>query len=354
MERHLPHKNNWIVGSNEPILVTGSNGFIGSRVVDSLLRSGFTNLRCFVRPASDITKLLRAVGTVQTGRVEIVEGNLLSREDCTKAARGARIIFHLAAGMEKTFPGAFMNSVLTTRNLLDASLAFGTLKRFVNISSFAVYSNWSIRSGGLLDESCPLESRPVERAEPYVFAKLKQDEIVREYAIKHGVPFVILRPGAVYGPENHHLSSRIGIDTFGVFIHLGGRNQLPLSYVDNCADAITLAGLTPGVDGEVFNVVDDDLPSSRQFLRSYKEHGKPFPSIYIPYYLFYSLSWLWEKYSKWSKGQLPPAFNRRRCAAYWKGNRYTNAKLKALLGWVPRTSSAEALRRYFGYVREEG
>src|SRR5438874_10347596 len=49
-------------------------------------------------------------------------------------------------------------------------------------------------------------------------------------------------------------------------------NTIPLTYVDNCADAIVLAGLKPGVDGEVFNVVDDDLPSSRRFLRLYKQN----------------------------------------------------------------------------------
>ena len=51
----------------------------------------------------------------------------------------------------------------------------------------------------------------------------------------------------------------MGIDTFGFFIHLGGSNQLPLTDVDNCAEAVVLAGLKPGVDGEIFNVVDDDL-----------------------------------------------------------------------------------------------
>src|SRR6202007_2614610 len=100
-------------------------------------------------------------------------------------------------------------------------------------------------------------------------------------------------------------------DTFGVFIHLGGSNKIPLTYIDNCADAIALAGLTPKVDGEVFNVIDDDLPSSRQFLRLYKRNVRRFRSVYIPHPMSYALCWWWEKYSHWSEGQLPPAFNRR-------------------------------------------
>lgn len=343
-----------IIGCEDRILITGSNGFIGSRVVEALLRRGFFNLRCFVRPSSDLTRLRSAIASFPQARAEVLQGNLLSREDCALAAKDATVVLHLAAGIEKTFPGSFMNCVVATRNLLDAAILGGALKRFVNISSFAIYSNRNIRRGGLLDESCELEDKPVERAEAYSFAKLKQDQLVMDYGQKHRVPFVILRPGAVYGPGTKHLTARVGIDTFGFFLHLGGSNRIPLTYVDNCADAVVLAGLKPGVDGEIFNIVDDDLPTSRHFLRMYKKYGKRFNSIFVPYWLLYIFCWSWEKYSKWSEGQLPLAFNRRRCAAYWKGNTYSNRKLKDRLGWVPSISFSEASRRYFEYVKKMG
>jgi nucleoside-diphosphate-sugar epimerase len=340
-----------IAGLDDPILITGANGFIGSRVLETLLSYGFRNLRCFVRPSSNLKRLESTMAAAGQARIEVVSGNLLSVADCARAVKGVAVIFHLAAGIEKTFPGSFMNSVVTTRNLLDAVREEGVLRRFVNISSFAVYSNRKIRRGGLLDESCELESQSVRRAEAYTFAKLKQDALLQAYGEKYGIPYVIVRPGAVYGPGASQLTGRVGIGTFGVFLHLGGSNRLPLTYVDNCAEAIVLAGLRPGVDREVFNVVDNDLPSSRQFLRMYKKRGKRFRSIFIPYRVFYSFCWLWEKYSKWSEGQLPPVFNRDRCAAYWKGNRYSNQKLKDRLGWKPRVQFSEASKRYFEYVR---
>jgi nucleoside-diphosphate-sugar epimerase len=336
------------------ILVTGSNGFIGSKVLENLLRRGFKNIRCFVRPSSSVHILDAIRATSPDARIELVQGNLLSREDCLRAAQGAEVIYHLAAGMEKTFPGSFMNSVVTTRNLLDAAVASRSMPRFVNVSSFAVYSNWNIGRGGLLDETCELESRPVERGEAYAFAKLKQDELVTDYGRKYGIPYVILRPGAVYGPGANSITARVGIDTFGVFFHLGGSNRLPLTYVDNCADAIVLAGITPGISGEIYNIVDDELPTSRRFLRLYKAHGRRFRSIYVPYWAFYCFSWLWERYAKWSEGQLPMAFNRRRCATYWKGNRYSNRKVTEQLGWRPTVSFAVASQRYFEYVRKTG
>jgi nucleoside-diphosphate-sugar epimerase len=63
--------------------------------------------------------------------------------------------------------------------------------------------------------------------------------------------------------------------------------------------------------------------------------------------------YLWEKYSNWSRGQLPPAFNRNRWNSLWKKTRYSNAKLKQCLGWAPLVSTEEGLRLYFAACREE-
>jgi nucleoside-diphosphate-sugar epimerase len=344
----------WIAASDHCVLVTGSNGFIGVKVVKTLLEYGFSRLRCFIRPSSQLGQLEKALSQFEAGRtVELVTGDLLSPEDCRKAAEGVSIIYHLAAGFDKSFAGAFMNSALATRNLLEAFLERGQPKRFVNVSSFAVYSNLSLKRGALLDEVCPLEDAPQERFDAYGFGKLKQEELVKEYGTKYKLPYVILRPGYVFGPGKRELSGRVGIDTFGFFIQVNGSSLLPLSFVDNCAEAIVLAGLKPGVEGEVFNVVDDDLLSGRQFLEAYskKVNGS---SVRVPYGVAYLLCLLWEKYSKWSKGQLPPAFNRRRCAAEWKGNRYSNRKLHERLGWKPRVPLEKAMAAFLSQFESNG
>ena len=160
-----------------------------------------------------------------------------------------------------------------------------------------------------------------------------------------------MRPGHIYGPGNEAISSRVGIGTFGVFLHLGGSNPIPFTYVDNCADAIVLAGLTRGIDGESFNVVDDDLPTSRRFLRMYKKNVGRFTSIFVPHFASYGLCYLWERYSDWSEGQIPPSFNRNRWHAFWKKTYYSNQKLKTRLGWAPRISTNEGFRRYFEACR---
>jgi nucleoside-diphosphate-sugar epimerase len=338
--------SNYIASTDDLVLVTGSGGFIGSKVVEILLEYGFSNLRCFVRPSSQLGRLEKTIDQFGAAtNVELVRGDLLSAEDCTKAAENVSVIYHLAAGFDKSFAGAFMTSALGTRNLLDAFLEVGKPRRFVNVSSFAVYSNLGLKRGGLLDESCPLEDAPQERFDAYGFGKLKQEQVVREYGREHNLPYVILRPGYVFGPGKREISGRVGINTFGLFIQVNGSNLLPLSFVDNCAEAIVLAGLRPGVDGEVFNVVDDELLSGREFLKAYNNKVSGF-SVRIPYPVAYLLCVLWENYSRWSKNQLPPVFNRRRCSAEWKGNRYSNQKLRKQLNWSPRVPLKQALEAF--------
>lgn len=361
IEMVQPHSFNpvlnsdYIVSRDERILVTGSSGFIGAKVVEKLIECGFTNLRCFVRPSSNLSRLQRWLNKVGAEtKVELVKGDLLSHDDCRAAADGVSIIYHLAAGMEKSFAGAFMNSALTTRNLMDAFLQFGKPKRFVNVSSFAVYSNLTLKRGALLDETCPLEDAPQERFDPYGFGKLKQEELVKEYGSKYELPYVIVRPGYVFGPGKRELSGRVGNKTFGLFVQVSGAQSLPLTFVDNCAEAIVLAGLRAGINGEVFNVVDDELMTGREFLKAYRNKVKSLRSIRLPYVVGYTMSLLWEKYSNWSKKQLPPVFNRRRCSAEWKENRYSNQKLKEKLGWKPRVPMGHAMEAFLAQFASNG
>ncbi len=342
----------WIVGLEDPVLVTGAGGFIGSRVVAELLRRGFGEVRAFVRNMENARKALGGLAEASQKNLRLIEGNLLSREDCKKAVEGISVIYHLAAGVgDKSYTGAFLNSVVTTRNLLDAAITSGSLKRFVNVSSLGVYTNRSLPRGAILDETCQLEPHYIERGEAYLYGKIKQEELVCDYGRRYGLSYVILRPGAVFGPGKKAITGRVGIDTFGIFLHLGGSNKIPFTYVENCAEAIVLAGLKEGVDGEVFNVVDDELPTSRDFLRLYKKKVGSFFSLPVPHPLFHVFCVMWETYSRWSKGQLPPAFNRYRCAADWKGNRYSNRKLKEMLGWEPRIPMHVALEQYLDFIR---
>lgn len=350
----LGANSDYTASTEHLILVTGSSGFIGAKVVELLLEYGFCNLRCLVRPSSDLGRLEKTIARFDArGNVELVAGDVLSPNDCAKATKDVSIVYHLAAGFDKSFAGAFMASALGTRNLINAFLKVGKRRRFVNVSSFAVYSNLGLKRGDILDETCPLEDTPQERFDAYGFGKLKQEELVKEYGTQYDLPYVILRPGYVFGPGKRELNGRVGINTFGFFIQVNGANVLPLTYIDNCAEAIVMAGLKQGIENETFNVVDDELMTSYEFLKAYKK-VKSSHSVTLPYFAGYVMCLLWEKYCKWSKNQLPPVFNRRRCSAQWKGMRYSNQKLKHRVGWKPRVPMKEAMERFLAqFVREE-
>jgi nucleoside-diphosphate-sugar epimerase len=343
------------VSRDDVMLVTGANGFIGKRVVASLLEQGFRRIRCLTRPSSNASDLQALAAKYRPqADVEIVRGNLLSRADCVEASRDVAVAYHLAlGGGGKSFPDSFMGAVVTTRNLIEALLDEGRLKRFVNISSFAVYTNRNKSRRQVLDESSEVEPNPESCGEAYCYAKARQDDLVVHYGEQRGLPWVTLRPGVVYGPGKRQLSGRIGLGTFGIFLHMGSSNRIPFTYVDNCADAIVLAGVTPGIEREIFNIVDDDVPTSRAFLKMYKRRVGPFRSISLPRPASYALCYLWERASARSQRQLPEFLNRRAWRAYWKGSRYSNRKLKERLGWTPRVSMGDGLERFFASCRTD-
>ena len=98
-------RDDFIVGQDDLLLVTGATGFIGSRVVGSLLDLGFRNLRCFARPSGEVARVEALAGHRRDGaRVEVVKGNLLSREDCAAATKGSPGRRQSVGDRDRTWP----------------------------------------------------------------------------------------------------------------------------------------------------------------------------------------------------------------------------------------------------------
>ncbi len=331
------------------ILVTGAAGFLGSVTVERLLERGETDIRLFIRPGPKRGKLDQLIAKYPRAQVEFVTGNLASAADCAKAVDGADLIYHLAAGMSGAAADLFLHTVVTSKYLLDAIVAEKRPIRTVLVSSFSVYGVADLGRGGRLDESVALESHP-ERRDLYAQAKLRQEKLFWEYREKHGLPLTVLRPGVIYGPGAKPFSNRVGLKLFGIFLHLGGSNPLPLTYVDNCADAILAAGATPEAEGQVFNVVDDNLPTCSRFLKDYRKEVEPLRVVRVPYFATMWMSRAVERYHHWSQGQLPAVFTPYKTASMWAGNRFSNAKMKSI-GWTPLVPTEEGMRRAFASAK---
>lgn len=331
--------------AEENILVTGATGYLGKRLVALLLENGATRITALHRPGAIVP-----ADWLGRSEVSLVEGNLLDPALCARLTDSKTVIYHLAAQRgTKSTPEAVLNTVVTTRNLWEGAARTALAPRCVLVSSFTVYDN-ARRRGPTLDESSPLERDPEARGEAYCYAKTLQETVTNRYA--DALDIRIVRPGAIYGEGSGSLSSRVGIGTFGVFLHLGGRNPIPLTYVDNCAWATALAGTCRGGRGDVFNVVDDDLPTSRALLRMYRDEVRSIRYIPLPKPCSWILCYLWERYSRYSQCQLPNAYNRKMWANTWRRTQFSNERLKQRLGWAPLVSTREGLRRYFGSMKE--
>lgn len=324
------------------VLVTGATGFLGRCVVESLLRHGCHDLRLVAR-SSNPALVERMAKLAPTASIEWCLGDLLEPDFSQTATRGVDVVYHLAASLSGNAAEVILNTAVGTDNLF-AALQRNGVRRVVLVSSFSVYNPGTLRWNTRLTESAPLETHP-EWRDPYTYGKLKQEALLHKYKLPHA----IVRPGVIYGEGGSVLSARIGLRVGPVFLHLGGRSWLPLTYVENCAEAVVLAGLTAGVDGEVFNIVDDELLRAHQFRRRYNREVSRLKSVTIPYPLLLLLAWAMLKYHRLSHGQLPAALTPYKVRAMWKRCRFDNTKAKRLLGWQPSIGLAEALQRTFAY-----
>ena len=324
------------------ILITGAMGFLGRRVLRRLIERGGEAVRCLVRPGSDPVVLRASLKDLPaTTQVEFFPASFNDPEALKRALDGIKIVYHIAASKSGSFAAQVANTVVGTENLMDAARD-ARVDRFVLVSSFAVMGVADLPRGAVVDESVALERHP-EWRDPYAYAKQRQERLAWEYREKHGLPVVVVRPGVIYGPGVPVLTVRIGIEMFGWLLFLGGGNPVPLTHVDNCADAVVAAGRVEGVVGEAFNVCDDDLLSARQILRQYRRSVPGVRPVPIPYWLLKILARINVWYSEWSKGNLPIVFSPYVVDCIWKRQQFSNAKAVARLNWRPRITMREGL-----------
>jgi nucleoside-diphosphate-sugar epimerase len=330
------------------VLVTGASGFLGGAVVKALLEEGERDLRCLLRPGNAPGRLALLAPQYQGAEIEIMFGDLANANHADRAVADVDVIYHLAAGMRGAPADIFRNSVVASQRLVDAIERSARPVKVILVSSVSVYGAADLPSGAVITEHTPVEPHP-EKRDIYSHAKLWQERVFWEGRRRARFLMVVVRPGVIYGAEGAPLPARIGMEVFGVFLNLGGTNPLPLTFVENCAAAVVLAGRR-GAEGEIYNICDDDPPTCGEYLTRYRREVRKLRTMRVPYVLLYQISKLLERYVHWSEGQLPPVFTPYKVSTMWKGVRFDNAKLKRL-GWKPPVPTYEALSRTFSELR---
>lgn len=324
------------------LLITGASGFVGQYVVAQALRRGH-QVSAVVRPSSDTKKLPWA----NHPAVELVRIDLRRKAGIADALKDVDAVIHLAAAKEGDFYTRFAGTVIGTENLLDAMLE-ANIMRLINISTFSVYDYLRIPSNTIINENSAIESDPLERDE-YARTKLLQEELVNEFQKNHQSQITTIRPGLIYGRDNVW-SSLLGGELAGnVWLRIGAYATMPLTYIENCADAIVRAAECEKAIGQIINIVDDNSPTQRTYVKKLKQYGMPIPkTIPVNWTLMRSIAWTMWKYNKVAlqgQAKLPGIFNPVILDARFKHFRFTNARAKEILNWTPKYSLDAALNR---------
>ena len=243
---------NW---NNKKILVTGSDGFIGSHLVEELVRRG-GKVRAFVNYNSfnswgwldhSEPELLNAL--------EVFAGDVRDPHGVKHAMKGCDVVLHLAALIAIPFsyhsPDTYVETnIKGTLNVVQAARELG-IERIIHTSTSEVYGTARF---------VPItEEHPLQGQSPYSASKIAADQIAMSFYCSFGTPVTIIRPFNTYGPRQ---SARAFIPTIITQIASGARTVKlgalhPTRDLNYVAD--TVAGFIAAVEcecsvGEVINI----------------------------------------------------------------------------------------------------
>ena len=236
------------------ILITGASGFIGSFIIEEVLKRGFETWAAIRKSSSK--------EWLQDERIRFIELNLSSKAQLVEQLRGQDFDYVVhAAGVTKCLNKADFHRINTegTKNLVEALIEVEMpLKRFVFVSSLSIF--------GAIKEQQPYEAiRESDTPQPnteYGRSKLAAEQYLEK---KKGLPYIILRPTGVYGPrEKDYFIMAKSIQQHSDFAVGYKRQDITFVYVKDVVQAVFLA-LEKGEDGRKFFLSDGEVYQSATF-----------------------------------------------------------------------------------------
>jgi nucleoside-diphosphate-sugar epimerase len=323
------------------ILVTGGTGFTGKALVRRLLDQGHQVVALDYKEGLK-TRELREWGA------EVVLGSVTDAEVVRRSMRGVEVVHHLAAAFrEMNVPDShYWNvNVQGTRNVLEAALAEG-VRKLVYCSTCGVHGNIDRPPGG--------EDAPIQPADYYQRTKYEAEPVVQEFH-RRGLPSVILRPAAIYGPGDPErflmIYRRVARGSFPMFGD--GKTLYHPLYIDNLVDAFVLAMADGAGDGEAYLIADEEYLGIEELVRRVgRSLGVEVKVPHYPVWPVVAAGHVVEKACR-PFGITPPIFPRR--VDWYRQNRaFKIDKAKRDLGYAPRVGIDEGLRRTADWYRAEG
>lgn len=241
--------------SNKTVLVTGATGFIGSHLVELLVRGG-AQVRAMSHYRGDPSlHNLEYLSEEDRRAIEVVRGDVKDPFFVRGAVAGCDLVLHLAAliGIPYSYvaPASYLDTnVQGTLNVLEACRAEGT-GRLIHTSTSECYGTARYTP---IDEDHPLQGQS-----PYSATKIAADKLVDSYHLSFGLPIVTLRPFNTYGPRQ---STRAVVPTIlsqllwgDGEVRLGSLSPVrDLTYATDTARAFLQAADAPGIEGQTIHL----------------------------------------------------------------------------------------------------
>jgi nucleoside-diphosphate-sugar epimerase len=326
--------------TREPIdLVTGATGFTGGALALELRRRG-RSVRALVRDPGK-------AGHLAAAGVALVRGDITRPDDVDRAAEGVERIFHLAAifrtagHSDEEYRAVNAGGV---DNVIAAARRHG-VARTIHCSTIGVHGN--------VKEVPATEETPENPGDIYQKTKLEGEIKARE-AFSADVPGVIFRPTGIYGPGDTRFLKLFRPIHRGRFAMVGdGETLYHFSYIDDVVEGIILCGTHPDALGRIYLIGFDEYLTLNELVARIAEilDVHP-PRARIPVTPLRVIAHLCERICV--PLGIDPPLHRRRVDFFTKNRAFSVEKAKRELGYRPRFSVEEGLRRTARWYFDQG
>lgn len=321
------------------LFVTGATGFTGGHLARELVRQGH-QVHAQVRKGSDISGL-------QDPNITLFEGSITSRDDLEEAMAGCEKVYHIAAVFRTAgHPDSYYRDINVggTVAILETAQKLG-LERVVHCSTGGVH-------GHIADPPCT-ETSPFHPGDIYQVTKLEGEQEVMKAAEK-GQRVTVFRPASIYGPGDLRLLKLFKTIHNGSFKMIGpGRVHFHTVYIDDLVDGIIRCGTNDKALGEVFLLAGPkSVPLSELVQDVADSVGVDGPKGSIPVGPVMFAAKLCEAICVPLK--IDPPIYPRRVGFFTKHREFDCTKAREMLGYDPKITTAEGVRRTAQWYFDEG
>jgi nucleoside-diphosphate-sugar epimerase len=316
------------------VFISGALGFIGTVLGDRYRAEGAE---------------VRGVDVRADAARGVVAGDIAEPGPWQDHADGCDLVVNTAAyvGFGGVLDDVWRVNVLGTRRMIDAA-AKGGVERFVQFSSVTTFG-FSYPDG--VEETWPVRLT----GNPYPDSKIASEQVTLQAHVAGDVVATIVRPGDVYGPRSRGwtvLPVEM-IKSGQMVLPAGGHGQIGPVYVDNLVDGVQLAAASDDARGEIFTIADGPAVEVGEFFGYYSRMlGKPSPRT-LPTPVARTVAALGGRVARLAgqDTELSAAsvdYLAKRCGAY------SIDKARRVLGYEPKISLEEGMRRTEEWLRAEG